>query len=82
MAEYPEHEKLQALNGANQTVGDFLEWLGEHALIIAEYGNGSQLFPCAKGRNQLIAEHFEIDQRRLDQEKKQMLDQLRAKSAA
>lgn len=27
MADYPEHEKLTALGGDNQTIGDFLEWL-------------------------------------------------------
>ena len=37
MADYPEHEKLKALGGGNQTIGDFIEWLGENGLMITRY---------------------------------------------
>lgn len=77
-SEYPEHEKLKSLNGVNQTVGDFIEWLGERDLIIAEYGNGTELMPASKSRDSLLAEFFEIDRQKLEREKRQMLDAIRA----
>jgi hypothetical protein len=78
---YPEHAKLEALNGANQTVGEFLDWLGESGMFIAEYGNGSQLMPVAMSREQLIAKHFDINQTRLDKEKREMLADFVRKTA-
>jgi hypothetical protein len=36
--DYPEHEKLRALDGKNDVVGDFIEWLREHGYVIARYG--------------------------------------------
>jgi hypothetical protein len=75
-AKYPEHEKLQALNGANQTVGNFIEWLSEKQLVLAHYGDHDELFPTLQGRNDLIAEFFGIDQRKLEAEKQAMLASL------
>lgn len=38
MADYPEHEKLEALNGANEVVGRFIEWIGSQPdLAIGEW---------------------------------------------
>lgn len=33
---YPEHEKLKALKGKNDTVGDFIEWLNANGYSICE----------------------------------------------
>lgn len=38
MSSYPEHEKLRALDGANDTVGQFIDWLHGSGMRIAEYG--------------------------------------------
>lgn len=74
--EYPEHEKLKALGGANQAVGDFIGWLGEHNMLIAEYRR-HEIVPVLRSRDDLLAEHFGIDRHKLDQEKRQMIDVLR-----
>ena len=35
---YPEHEKLKALDGENQIIGDFLEWLGyDQDIVLCQY---------------------------------------------
>ncbi len=34
MTDYPQHDKLTALAGANQVVGDFIEWLGQNGMAI------------------------------------------------
>jgi len=38
---YPEHEKLRALEGKNDVVGEFLEWLGQQGYLIAKEREGS-----------------------------------------
>jgi hypothetical protein len=84
MTDYPEHEKLQALGGANQTVGDFIEWLGEQGIYLASYGTGSycdELFSIHKSRDDLLASFFEIDRDKLEAEKQAMLDALRSSQA-
>lgn len=76
--QYPEHEKLQALKGANQTVGEFLEWLEEDNVILSKWGEGDALFPIYKSKEDLIAGFFGIDQNKLEAEKRQMLEALRS----
>ena len=81
---YPEHEKLKALGGKNQVVGDFVEWLGEKGFTICESGcgPGSEIYePAFKRTEEWIAEFFEIDAEKLENEKRQMLDKIRADNA-
>ncbi len=37
MSDYPEHDKLAALRGANDTVGDFIEWLRQTGREIGDW---------------------------------------------
>jgi hypothetical protein len=78
VVEYPEHEKLKALGGANQTVGDFIEWLGQKGWEIARMNEHDELVPIFKRRDTLIAEFFEIDPNKLKAEKRAMLDSIRS----
>lgn len=88
MAEYPEHEKLKALDGANQTVGSFIEWLHENGYSICRYEVNDREYdddgdiimygtegywPTTKPTEQLIADHFGIDRKKLDAEKDAMI---------
>jgi DNA polymerase III epsilon subunit-like protein len=76
VSQYPEHEKLKALNGANQIVGNFIEWLYEQHIDLAKW-DGDSLYPINKSRDDLLAEHFGIDRNVLEQEKQAMLDEIR-----
>lgn len=81
---YPQHDKIKDLNGANQIVGDFIEWLSGHGYFICQRlgpGNEGQDYgPTFKSRDNLIAEHFEIDEREFSREKDRMLDEFRHRS--
>lgn len=77
MSNYPEHEKLKALEGANQIVGNFIEWLGEAGYIIAKEDRYGDLYPAYLRVEQLLAEHFEIDLNTLEREKEAMLEEIR-----
>jgi hypothetical protein len=76
---YPEHEKLKALGDSNQIVGDFIEWLSEQGYEICRWNDsGTHCLPVHLHRDQMLADFFEIDRDKLEAEKRQMLDALRA----
>lgn len=83
MTDYPEHSKLKGLGGANQIVGDFIEWLGENGYTICEFnpqrfcGEG-EFFMTRHSRDTILSKFFEIDTDKLEAEKVAMLDELRA----
>lgn len=81
--DYPEHEKLKALGGANQIVGDFIGWLGEQDIELCERAGGrgsrrDEFVPCGRSRDDLLAAFFDIDRDKLEAEKQAMLAKLRA----
>ena len=72
MADYPEHQKLRDLNGANQRIGEFLEWLAGQDLCICGL-HGEHYYPSGHSTESLIALFFEIDREKLEDEKRAML---------
>lgn len=83
-SEYPEHEKLRAIQEQSQTIGHFLEWLAVEKDVMLckadpEYtGDRSPFWPIRKSREKLLADYFGIDLKKIEQEKQAMLDKLRA----
>lgn len=81
---YPEHEKLKAVGQKRDHVQEFLDWLmDESKYLIAEddttgynYING--IYETYDSRAAIIAAFLGIDQKKLEDEKCQMLDALRA----
>ena len=80
---YTQHDKIKALDGRNQTVGDFIDWLREAGYVICERCKATEdtewqtHWPTMKTRNNLIAEFFEIDEYELSREKDWMLENFR-----
>jgi hypothetical protein len=72
MAQYPEHEKLQEIRDQSQKCGEFLEWLEEQGYVE---------ITARKSLTSLLAEFFEIDEEKLEREKRRMLDRLRSAHA-
>lgn len=85
---YPEHEKLHAVADKSQACGEFLEWL-QARYTIAEYhvhskhcqdedgraciSSTEELYPTSINVRKLLAEFFEIDEAKLEDEKRAML---------
>lgn len=86
MPELPEHAKLKAAKegcaDATQLVFNFIEWLGEHRKYIAEYGADGELHDVYDPPAKLIADFFEIDRNKVDDEKNALLDYQRKLNAA
>ena len=96
--QYPEHEKLRAISGESQVIGDFLEWFRSTKKVRflqahehSEDCQGPQ--QCGFGDEHpfdlgivpgsiadWLAEYFEIDQTKIDNEKRAMLEDLRKRS--
>jgi hypothetical protein len=71
----PESNKLLAVADISQKIGEFLEWLsGEQGYILAEWDeNGDKLFPINPDINMLLAEYFNIDMNKVEEERKELL---------
>lgn len=79
MSTYPEHERLQHVKEKSQICGEFLDWLKEvkqfDLVLIDE--NGITWVP-GDSTQSLLAEFFGISLTNIDNEKRAMLDALRA----
>lgn len=79
----PECDKMLAVQNRSQDIGEFLEWLrGERGLILAQYDedhfDGEFLMPVNIRIEDLLAEFFEIDLNKVEQEKRALLESIRA----
>lgn len=89
-----EHEKLAAVKEKSQAIGEFIEWLRyEKGLRLAEYTHrtyfdhhgdertlSEELFTVDVNMQELLAEFFEIDLDKLEEEKLQMLKEIRKRN--
>lgn len=80
---YPEHLKMRAVHSTSQEISEFLEWLQSEGIHLAEYDDkahlhSSGLWPHQEAWNSLLARYFNIDLDKIEQEKREMLDHLRA----
>jgi hypothetical protein len=81
VVETPELDKLKAINdaGLNATVQEFLEWLQSKGYLVARYLKpeekddygywGGMPVPVAETHEQLMADFFEIDMRKVSEER-------------
>lgn len=77
--ETPECDKLSAITERSQVIGEFLDWLQhERSVELCERDCLSdKLMMCSSSIEQLLAEYFEIDLEKVEQEKRAILDELR-----
>lgn len=73
MSQYPEHEKLHEIADESYAIGAFLDTCG---YTLCE-SDGNRFRPTMKTIQTILAEYFDIDQNRLEQEKQRMLQDMR-----
>lgn len=96
MGDYPEHEKLKAVTDQIDACGEFLDWLlGPQRYVLGQYHRHDEdclvddgcnqstefLYPAATNTRKLLAKFFDIDETKLDLEKRAMLAALKRGSA-
>lgn len=78
---YPEHEKLEAIRDQSQIIGEFLEWLSSQGIHLAKWHSHAtgwdESVPLFMRIEDILAQYFDIDQNRLEDEKQEILDSLR-----
>jgi hypothetical protein len=82
MSDYPEHDKLHQVADKSQAIGQFLDvFLGEKGLVLAEYNGDDErprLYPATVRIDLLLAEFFDIDLKKIENEKRAMLETMRS----
>jgi GTP-sensing pleiotropic transcriptional regulator CodY len=79
MSQYPESDKLAARAVEYHDLHEFLDNLSSMNLILVDSeGDGfGRLFPTSRTNEQVVAQHLGIDLKKLDQERRQMLEEQR-----
>lgn len=71
---YPEHEKLSKVKDQSQVIGEFLDF---SKFTLCEERRG-RYYPTMMSIQDILADWFGIDSQRLEDEKRQMLDEIRS----
>lgn len=77
--DYPEHEKMKAIAEESQKQGDFLQWLMDHGYALCERRKSevTPYWPTYKTISTLLALYHKIDLKKIEQEKRAMLEEIR-----
>lgn len=74
MTRYPEHEKLKAIQAESEACGAFLDWMSAQGYHICKLRDKDERFiPVSYRTEELLAKHFDIDEKKLEQEKRKIL---------
>lgn len=78
----PELDKMNAVHGESQAIGNFLTWLQENGLFVAialdlDVGRDEQAFPVSDNTEKLLARYFEIDLDKAERERVRILEACR-----
>lgn len=78
---YPQHNRLKALAGETQKVGEFLAWLEEQDIVLCkadgEHAYGPQYSRIPDNIEQLLGRYFDVDPKKLSDEKDLMVWEMR-----
>jgi hypothetical protein len=78
----PELDKINAVHGESQAIGNFLAWLQENGMFVASYikvqgYRDEQAFPVSDNTEKLLARYFGIDLDKAERERVRILDACR-----
>lgn len=77
MSDYPECEKLDEVGESRILLCDFLGWLeGKGFEICERFPETDRYWPTYKSADTLVLQFFDIDEKKLEVERKDMLNRL------
>lgn len=81
--QYPECEKLSNISDQSQLIGNFLEWAsGTQEFHMCIYsGHSEEYLPIGMATERLLAKFFKINLDKVEEERRQMLDEVRKSNA-
>lgn len=84
---HPECDKALAVKGECQVIGNFLEWAEGQGLEFGKFvpvgrhnDRETEFVPANQKIDKLLAEYFQIDEAKMEQEKRALLDELRRRN--
>jgi len=80
---YPEHNKLNKVNKYSQQIGEFLDWASDNGYAlcsidderVGRYSINNTITTARQTK--LLAEFYDIDLNKIEEEKEQMINSLR-----
>jgi hypothetical protein len=81
--ELPECDKLLKAAPESQKLGEFIDWLTDNGYHLCtqqktEGEPSEQYLPCHENIEEILALYFDIDLKKVEQEKRALLDAIRA----
>jgi len=80
----PELDKMQNVKHQSQPIGEFMEWLWSRHIVLAKYESDEEMRPrpISYSIEQLLADFFEIDLKKVEEKKRAVLEYLRNRSTS
>lgn len=75
--ETPELDKIAAVRGESATLSAFLDYLEDDGIILSRYSTPEGLLPVYISHEKLLADFFEIDLKKAEEERRAVLEELR-----
>ena len=69
----PELDKMLDNQNESQAIGEFLDWLTSEGYAICELNKHNEWHHVRKGIEQLLADYFNVDLKKAEQEKRAIL---------
>lgn len=76
MSKYPEHAKRESIMSGHDTLSAFIE---ESDYVLAKYEHG-ELVQVRMNGQQVANEYFEIDENKIEAERRQMIEEMKGLS--
>ena len=74
----PELDRMRAVKDDSQVIGQFLDSLSERGLTLCEHDDRDRLWPVNKSIERLLADYYEIDLTKVENERRAILNHIRA----
>ncbi len=75
--ETPELDKMRAVKDKSQAIGEFIDWLRQDNCDICEMDDNGHYLPIYQSIEKWLAEYFEIDLNKCEEERRAILDAIR-----
>lgn len=75
MPDYPEHDKLRAIKERSQPIGNFLENTPGGMRLCEYSAEWDEWFPTNRSTENILAEYFDIDLAKIEEEKRTVIEE-------
>lgn len=76
----PECDLMVSVSDDSHKIGEFLDWLEDQGIHLAEWDEDDQMMPHRESYERLLARFFGIDLDKVETERRALLEHIRAQS--